>query len=94
MSSFSRIPNYPDCPNFISHSGKFEYSEFYSGYKQYGRFRASFVSRQTGIHQFFAILNKKVQIYIDMNPNGKKKILDTYSNSTDSWSNKYAYIIS
>ena len=89
MSSFNRIPNYPDCPTFISHSDKFAYSEFYTGYKQYGRFRASFVSTQTGIHKFFAILNKKARIYIDVNPNGKMKILDTYSNSTDSWSSRY-----
>ena len=88
MSNFNSIPNYPDCPKFISHSDKFSYSDAYSGSKQYGRFRASFVSTQTGIHEFFAILNDKAQIYIDLNPTGRKQILDTSSTQSENWSSR------
>ena len=88
MSAFNSIPNYPDCPSFISHSSTFAYSELYPGKHQYGRFRASFVSTQTGIHKFFAILNNKAQIYIELNPTGMKKILDISSFTTDNWSSK------
>ena len=87
MSSFNSIPSYPDCPKFISHSNIFSYSDIYSG-KQYGRFRASFVSTQTGIHKFFAILNNKAQIYIELNPTGMKKILDISSATHDDWNQR------
>ena len=87
MSSFNSIPNYPDCPKFISHSNTFSYSDIYSE-KQYGRFRASFVSTQTGVHKFFAILNNKVQIYIELNPTGMKKILDISSATNDDWNHR------
>ena len=85
MSNFNSIPNYPDCPTFVTHSDTFAYSKTYSGDKQYGRFRASFVSNQTGIHKFFALLNNEAQIYIDLNPAKQKKILDVKSTATDNW---------
>ena len=88
MSSFNSIPNYPDCPKFISHSDTFSYSDIYSGYNQCGRFRASFVSTQTGTHKFFAVLDNKAQIYIELNPTGWKKILDVSSATNDNWSSR------
>ena len=88
MSNFNSIPSYPDCPTFISHSEAFSYSEIYPGKNQYGRFRASFVSTQTGVHKFFAIANNKAQIYIELNPTGMKKILDVNSFAADDWSAK------
>ena len=88
MSSFDDIPNYPDCPKFISHSDTFSYSEIYSQINQYGRFRASFVSTQTGVHKFFAIFNDAAQVYIELNPTGMKKILDINSATNDNWDDK------
>ena len=85
ISNFVSIPNYPDVPAFASHSDTFSYSGVYSGFNQYGRFRASFVSTQTGIHKFFTILNSKAQIYIELNPTGIKKILDISSATKDDW---------
>ena len=93
MAQFNSIPNYPDCPTFISHSDKFEYTDVYSGNKQYGRFRASFVSTQTGMHKFFAILNNEAQVYIELNPTGSKKILDISNFTTDDWSNRHALLL-
>ena len=87
MSEFNRISNYPDCPTFISHSDKFEYNDIYSK-NQYGRFRASFVSTQTGIHKFFAILNNKAQVYIELNPTGLQKILDISYATYDDWNER------
>ena len=93
MSDFDRIPSYPDCPTFISHSDKFEYTDTYSDKKQYGRFRALFVSNQTGIHKFFAVVNNKAQVYIEMNPNGPKKILDVHSYTSDNWNSRYTKLL-
>ena len=86
MSNFNSISNYPDCPTFVSHSESFSYTDIYSGDKQYGRFHASFVSNQTGIHKFFSILNNMAEIYIELNPTGEKKILDASSTQSDNWS--------
>ena len=88
MKNFNSIPNYPDCPKFISHSDTFSYSNVYPGYRQYGRFRALFVSTQTGTHKFFATLNRKAEIYIELNPTGGKKILDTSSTGSGNWSSR------
>ena len=85
MSDFNSIPNYPDCPEFISNSDKFDYSKMYPGKHQYGRFLATFVSTQTGIHKFFAILNNKAQIYIELNPTGMKKVLDVHDYTSAHW---------
>ena len=73
----------------MSQSDKFEYTEIYSPRRQYGRFRAFFVSNQTGIHKFFAVLNNEAQVYIEMNPNGSKKILDVGSSTSDNWISRY-----
>ena len=88
MSAFNSIPSYPDCPNFISHSDKFEYTDSYTE-NQYGRFRASFVSTQTGIHKFFAIFNNAAQVYIEINPTGARKILDNDFSTMDAWSSRF-----
>ena len=88
MTKFSDIPLYPDCPNFISQSENFEYAVSYSGKRQYGRFRASFVPQKTGKHKFFAILYLMAKIYIDVNPNGPQKIGDFSSGTADNWNQK------
>ena len=88
ISNFNSIPNYPDCPKHASNSDKFSHSNVHNGYKQYGRFRASFVSTQTGVHKFFAILNDKAQIYIELNPTGMRKIFDVGSATDDDWSHR------
>ena len=93
MSEFNKISNFPDCPDFISHWDKFEYTDCYKDQKQYGRFRASFVSSQTGTHKFFAVLNDAVQIYIEMNPTGERKILDAGSATIDDWGSRYAKFV-
>ena len=90
MAQFGSIPNYPDCPTFISHSNTFEYTDVYSGQNQYGRFRASFVSNQTGIHKFFAVADNEAQIYIELNPTGSKKILDVGAYTYRDWNSRYA----
>ena len=85
IDDFDKITDYPNCPNFISQADNFEYTELHSGKKQYGRFRSSFVSNQTGIHKFFAIMNNAAQVYIEINPNGATKILDSLSATNNQW---------
>ena len=85
MSDFNRIPNYPDCPEIVLISDNFAYSKLYHNKYQYGRFRVSFVSTQTGVHTFFAILNNEAQIYIELNPTGMKKVLDVDHRTHDNW---------
>ena len=86
MDNFNSIPDYPDCPAIVSNSDNFEYALISK--MQYGRFRATFVSNQTGNHTFFAVLNNKARIYIEMNPTGLKKILDRTSSTSDDWSQR------
>ena len=88
MDSFNSIPDYPDCPTYVSNSDNFEYTTIYNGNHQYGRFRAAFVSTQTGKHKFFAVLKNNARIYIEMNPTGAKKILDHGSGTVDSWNQR------
>ena len=88
MDYFNSIPDYPDCPTYITNSDNFEYTTVYRYNKQYGRFRAAFVSTQTGKHKFFAVINNKARIYIEMNPNGRKKILDHNSHTNEYWSSR------
>ena len=90
LSNINSIANYPDCPDVVSHSDKFEFTDTQSFGMQYGRFRASFISDQTGIHKFFATSNNAAQIYIEMNPTGAKKILDIEDAFHQDWSNRYA----
>ena len=87
MDDFNSIPDYPDCPTYVSNSDNFEYTTLHSK-QQYGRFRAAFVSTQTGKHKFFAVINNKARIYIEMNPNGRKKILDHPSSTGDYWGSR------
>ena len=87
MDNFNSIPDYPDCPAIVSNSDNFEYANVHSE-MQYGRFRATFVSKQTGNHTFLAVLNNKARIYIEMNPTGLKKILDHSSITSDDWSQR------
>ena len=87
MDNFNSIPDYPDCPANVSNSDNFEYANVDSQ-KQYGRFRAAFVSNQTGNHTFFAVFNSGARIYIKMNPTGAKKILDRSSSTSDEWSQR------
>ena len=88
MDYFNSIPDYPDCPTYVTNSDNFEYTTIYNGKNQYGRFRAAFVSNQTGKHKFFVVTNNKARIYIDMNPNGRKKILDRQSITTNNWDSR------
>ena len=88
MSNFSSIPNYPNCPTFISNSDTFAYAKGYPGKHQYGRFRASFVSTQTGAHKFFAICNERAQIHIELNPKGTQKIFDMATGTSQNWNER------
>ena len=88
MGNFTGIPNYPYCPTYISTSDSFEYATLHNGTYQYGRFRAVFVSTQTGKHNFFAIMNDKGNIDIETNPKGYTRILQSSNRTEDNWSDR------
>ena len=88
MDKFNDIPDFPSCPNYISHSETFEYAAVFPYMQQYGRFRTTFVPNQSGKHTFFAIVNNKAKIYIKTNPKGFQKILQHDYAVNDDWNER------
>ena len=86
-NKLDKIANY-DCPDYASNGERFEYAFVYPQKEQSGRFRAFFVSNITGTHKFFAVINDKARLYIDLKPKGPKMIMDAVQGTDDDWSSR------
>lgn len=93
FSRFDDIPQYPSCSTFVVNGDNFEYSTLHLGQNQHCRFRAYFVSSQTGIHKFFSIVNNAAELYIDLSPTGSKEILAIQSRTNNNWDERLKFFI-
>lgn len=91
FDELNKIADYPNCPTYVENSYTFEHRLYVRSKRQYGRFRSYFIAQQTGKHKFFALVNNKCDVHIEMNPKGFQKILKITGRtglSFDNWNER------